>query len=388
MKLAIQSSRHTKTTSAIKAMTDHSAQSAGSLVPTIESPNRQIGSVTHGIATAKQSKEPIMGNKMTIENLFNPSVTQPNLTLTRKTTESPQNSRRGLGDEAGKSDEDIQYLPLAAAKTPLPPPQRKLGPSVTETPASIQCPPRRLTANSAFYTYVIQSRDNRPAPRQAPRDCWSHLPPFPTTGTKIENRDDKAWLPFLKALGLTQNEFPAIQVDGMKPQTGNAGNENIPPSWNFLIYVLIAVSPLGKLESREIYHLGLAWCPRIDSKNQSCRASLTKKDEFRLEDDFHRLSWIGEPPSGNKGDKKDEIKAEGRTVNQPTVNNSAAKERSGKAPTKKTAARKLRSKGESTANESAREQPPPQRSGSPRGFVLLFNLHLSFSLPTEITVKL
>jgi hypothetical protein len=393
----IQPNINTETSSTTKAMTDHGGQGAGSLVPTIESPNRQSRYMTSSTATAtaKQSNQLVMGNIMTIENLLNPSTTQSNPLPTPESTESPPNGRIRLKDAVGRPDEDIQYLPLATTETTPPTPQRELEALVTETeggihfslvhsqvgasapqfglgdaairtPAGIPPPPQGPTSNSATYTYVIQSRDTRPAPKQAPRGCWSHLRPFPSTGTKIGDRDNKAWLPYLEALGLTPNEFPAIQVNGMKPQTGNAGGEKTSPSWNFLIYALIAVSPLGKLESREIYHLCLAWCPSLDSKNQSCRASLTKKDEFRLEDDFHRLSWIGEPPKVKKKDKEDKVEAERPTANQLTANEPTAKEQPGTAPAKKPLARNSRSKKESTAKESAPQQPSPQSSGSSR----------------------
>ena len=138
------------------------------------------------------------------------------------------------------------------------------------------------------YIYVIQSRDKRPAPKQAPRGCFDHLGNFPANGCKEQDRDDQAWLPFLEALGLQRSIFPAIKIDGIKPQRGT------PTSWNYLNYVLIAVSPEGKLEGRVMYNLALAWCPSLKANNSSFRHCLAKCDEFMSNKPYHRLAAVNE----------------------------------------------------------------------------------------------
>lgn len=174
----------------------------------------------------------------------------------------------------------------------------QIAPSTRSSAASPSAGPSKdikFASNSLFYTYVIEWKehgDSRPPPRQAPRDCWDHLPAL----SQNNNQNNINWPPYLQALGLTPGVYPAIQVKGMKGQRGQAGNTKKAPSWNYLIYILIAMSPKGKLEGWVIHNLVMAWCPAVKWKNSSMRHNLTVCDEFRSEPPHQRLSWVGEPP--------------------------------------------------------------------------------------------
>jgi hypothetical protein len=185
--------------------------------------------------------------------------------------------------------------------------QGQLGVSVPQTGWNIQVPtPPPPAANAPVYRHVIRSRVKKVAAlRQAASTCWDHLRNgnFPTTKTKDGKRDNAAWLPYVKALGLKKNVFPKIHVQGKKAQHHVDGGKTLVPSWAFLAYVLIAVSPKGSLSSNAIYHLGLAWCSGIKARNQSCRKGLIE-DMFRPENGFHRLSNVGEPVR-TREEKKD-----------------------------------------------------------------------------------
>lgn len=135
--------------------------------------------------------------------------------------------------------------------------------------------------------HTISSRNN-PTLAQAPADCWNKLLLLPQNGSRKEDRKDADWLPFLNALGLQQGEYPTIQVQGKKQQTGKPGTHESVPHWNFLVYLLIAISPKGKLKSREIYNLCLALCPDLKPNNATCRHALVmmnKSSKVLLLDD-------------------------------------------------------------------------------------------------------
>ena len=143
-------------------------------------------------------------------------------------------------------------------------------------------------AKERTYSHVITGPNN--VPQQAPRDCWAHLQrqgqgvfPEEVHGTKERSPAAvTAWLPYIVALGLKQGTYPKMSVADKRAQNPKAGNpdKRLQPSWAFLIYVLIAVSPEGKLTLREIYNLALAWCPGLNANNATCRHQLSTSEEF------------------------------------------------------------------------------------------------------------
>jgi hypothetical protein len=112
---------------------------------------------------------------------------------------------------------------------------------------------------------------------QASEDCWDDILPVPQNSSQEEDRDDAKWLPFLERLGLQPGTYPSIDVEDKvcRPGKPGGGPKNLNPNWTFMAYTLIALSPKGKLTSREIYHLSLAWCSTLPANNASCRHALT-----------------------------------------------------------------------------------------------------------------
>jgi hypothetical protein len=146
---------------------------------------------------------------------------------------------------------------------------------------------------------------------QAPTDCWDGMIfPSPTTPAR------SAWLPFLLKLGLTPGEYPQIQVAGKAAQPRNCRREDGAPSWHFLMYTLLAVSPQGRLKLSTIFNLCLAWCSKLSDKNQTCRAALSRCTAFvseKREDptdgngDWYRLASEGEGKVTRKGESKGDL---------------------------------------------------------------------------------
>jgi hypothetical protein len=132
-----------------------------------------------------------------------------------------------------------------------------------------------------------------------PKAAAKHTPKATGTDYEVEAAL-KAWLPSVEALGLTQNEFPKIKVEGRWAQPGKPGTDTAPPSWAFLVYTLLAVSPTGILQQRQIYNLSVAWCTSLTINNNTLRHQLSCADEFRTEKkggvDFWRLAFDHELP--------------------------------------------------------------------------------------------
>lgn len=255
----------------------------------------------------------------------------------------------------------------------LTPPAAKLENPLAQANRKILAPRLAPSVNGPTYTHLIQSRDNRLVPTQAPRGCWSHLGKFPENGNNDGGRDDAAWLPYLEALSLRRNEYPAIEIDGIKPQTGDGGDMNNPPCWNFLSYALIAISPWGKLQSRVIYNLALAWCPELKPNNDSFRHSLATNDAFRSNKPYHRLSWVTEPtkPGAMKGKGKrsstKESPARSGLARSNTTKSSLGKRRSEWTPLNGYSAYKISEEGGSSSHipvEHATGSPKRQKTNS------------------------
>ena len=197
--------------------------------------------------------------------------------------------------------------------------------SITAKLSSSSSPTASLSSSSgsrfgvlpAVYSYAIITEGD--LIRQAAANCWeSELIPNANFGDN--DQDDEIWRHLLFKLGIKPEEFPSINVSGMEKQPGTAGKPGgQAPSWNYLMYTLIAVSPCGRLKQNMIYNLCLAWCSRLKANNSTCRHGLCTSRHFYREDDpndsingggWHRLARLGEIKIANE--KKRDIEKVGR----------------------------------------------------------------------------
>ena len=255
-----------------------------------------------------------------------PSVTPPK----SKTNTFPSPLLGGYDDEIDKTIQDpaVVSQEQSAGSTNRTSHNFSASPSVCRGRSAQQISREsRATIGSQpvdeMYDHTIQQQDGNvpdpargPVPFQASRNCFARLNhgDFPIETCKDGLRNPAAiaaWLPYISALGLEQSKFPKIQVTRKKAQNNKAGKpmskeKKQQPSWAFLIYVLLAVSPQGKLTKHEIFNLALTWCPGLEPNDSTCRHQLTTSEEFRRvdRDDKNNMYWrlarSDEQPKGKK----------------------------------------------------------------------------------------
>ena len=264
----------------------------------------------------------------------------------KKSKTSKASSTARSSSSVGPATQSTADLPYTQAATPPSsdeaPAPKKIKKSKASTVAPSSAPTTLATQSAAvigilqrIYNHKISSsfNDGTSTPRQAPTNCWACMT-MPTNGIGENDRDDAQWLPFLTKLGLVPGVFPNIHVKDKASQPGKRwdlnGNTSQPdksgkmktktPEWHFLMYVLLAVSPQGRLKQNTLYNLALAWCSWLPAKNQSCRRILCTKDEFIKEegekDDknggWYRLAREGESkPRVTESSKDKTLETEG-----------------------------------------------------------------------------
>jgi hypothetical protein len=142
------------------------------------------------------------------------------------------------------------------------------------SPSNTASPPAE-PAQALWFNHAIISLCVSTAPTQKGADCFScaGLVGFPKTGARAD------WLPYVTALGLAPGEYPKIHVTGKREQTGRVRGQNV-VDWNFLLYIVLAVAPGGKMKLNTIFNICLAWCDKLAPINATCRHNLTTKVEF------------------------------------------------------------------------------------------------------------